>query len=228
MGKQMIVGMQGALVAILALASNVAAGAGDADRGAKVFRACAACHSVERGAHLTGPSLAGLWGRKAGTAAGFTRYSDALKGSAAVWGEATLDRWLADPAGFIPGNAMTFPGMSRGGEREDVIAYLRAVSSGQAAAASRPRGDRIDLKKAPAQGRVASIRHCGDTYVVTTADGKVNKVWEFNLRFKTDSSALGPAPGKPVVVGAGMRGDRASIVFAAPDEISRFIKASCE
>ena len=76
-------------------------------------------------------------------------------------------------------------------------------------------------------GQVRSIKHCGDTYTVETADGKVEKIWEFNLRFKSDSSKLGPAPGKPVVVGAGMQGDRASIVFASPKEISGTIKQSC-
>ena len=84
-----------------------------------------------------------------------------------------------------------------------------------------------DLKKAPPQAQVTAIGHCGDTYTVKTADGKVNKVWEFNLRFKTDSSELGPRQGKPVIVGAGMQGDRASIVFAAPGEISTFIRAEC-
>ena len=86
---------------------------------------------------------------------------------------------------------------------------------------------RSDLKTAPPAGQVRSIKHCGDTYTVETADGKAEKVWEFNLRFKTDSSKLGPAPGKPVVVGAGMQGDRASIVFASPREISESIQQTC-
>ena len=74
---------------------------------------------------------------------------------------------------------------------------------------------------------MTAISHCADTYTVKTADGKSDKVWEFNLRFKTDSSELGPRPGKPVIVGAGMQGDRASVVFAAPSEISTFIKDAC-
>ena len=86
---------------------------------------------------------------------------------------------------------------------------------------------KADLKTAPPAGQVRSVRYCGDTYTVETADGKSHKVWEFNLRFKSDSSKFGPAPGKPVVVGAGMQGDRASVVFASPTEISEFIKASC-
>ena len=84
-----------------------------------------------------------------------------------------------------------------------------------------------DLRTAPPEGQVASIMHCKDTYTIKTADGKLNKVWEFNLRLKTDSSDLGPLPGKPVIVGAGMQGDRASVVFAAPAEISPFITEQC-
>jgi cytochrome c len=85
-------------------------------------------------------------------------------------------------------------------------------------------GGKADLRKAPPEAQVNALSHCGDTYTVETADGKTHKVWEFNLRLKTDSSKLGPAPGKPVVVGAGMQGDRASVVFASPKEISGFIK----
>ena len=87
---------------------------------------------------------------------------------------------------------------------------------------------KVDLKNAPPEGQVVAITHCRDAYTVKTADGKINKVWEFNLRFKTDSSKLGPQQGKPVIVGAGMQGDRASVVFATPGEISGFIKTSCE
>ncbi len=86
---------------------------------------------------------------------------------------------------------------------------------------------RQDLKNAPPAGQVTAISHCGDAYTVKTADGNVEKVWEFNLRFKTDSSELGPRSGKPVIVGAGMQGDRASVVFANPSEVSSFIKESC-
>jgi len=51
--------------------------------------------------------------------------------------------------------------------------------------------------------------------------------WEFNLRFKTDSSKDGPPKGKPAIVQAGMQGDRAFIVFAGPAEMSTFIKKQC-
>jgi cytochrome c len=183
-----------------------------------------ACHSVAAGEQMTGPSLAHIWNRKAGSVEGFLRYSDPMKRADVVWNEATLDKWLANPEKFLPGTTMTFPGLKEGQARQDVVAYLKAVSEGKAREA---RGNKLDLRKAPPEGQVTAIRHCGDTYTVDTADGKSQKIWEFNLRFKTDTGKLGPAPGKPVVVGAGMQGDRASIVFASPREISESIKQAC-
>jgi cytochrome c len=207
--------------------------AGDARRGAQLFGQCRACHSVKPGEHRTGPSLAHVWNRKTGTVEGFSRYSDALKGTQIIWNEPTLDKWLAKPAQLVPGTSMIFAGLKEPQARQDVIAYLEAVDNNKAPPAAKGGGmtgmerQKADLKNAPPAGQVRSIQHCGDTYTVETADGKSEKVWEFNLRFKTDSSNLGPAPGKPVVVGAGMQGDRASIVFASSKEISAAITESC-
>src|SRR5712691_909435 len=223
------------LIALLSLANgNDAAAVGDPKRGTQVFQACMACHSVKPGEQLTGPSLAHVWNRKAGTVDGFLRYSDALKRASAAWTESALDRWLANPEQFVAGNNMTFPGLRESKDRQDVIAYLRAVSEGKAPSAEPRRGGmmmqsgKVNLKKAPPDGQVVSIGYCGDTYTVKTADGKTSRVWEFNLRFKTDSSKDGPFPGRPVIVGAGMQGDRASVVFDAPAEISSFIEQTCQ
>lgn len=60
-----------------------------------------------------------------------------------------------------------------------------------------------------------------------TADRKVHTLWEFDLRLKTDGSPDGPLAGKPVIVGTGMQGDRAAVVFARPDEIPAFIRTEC-
>jgi cytochrome c len=215
-------------------ASPLALGQGDPAQGGKAFQTCTACHSIKAGEHLTGPSLADIWQHKAGTVAGFQRYSDAMKRAELVWTEQTLDRWLSDPERVIPGTSMTFPGLPDSKVRRDVIAYLQAVSAGKAPTPQQRGGGmmnmataKVDLKAAPPSGQVTAISYCGDAYTVRTADGKNNKVWEFNLRFKTDSSTLGPFPGKPVIVGAGMQGDRASVVFAAPSEISRLISERC-
>lgn len=215
--------------AILAALATLAFGApahgeGDLVRGAQAARACMECHSFAPGRHMTGPSLASVWGRKAGTAAGFARYSDALKRSGLVWDERHLDEWLTNPAAAVPGNVMDFPGIADARTRADLLAYLKLVSSGRVSAPDR---GLPNLKKADAASQVTAIRYCGDTYRLTTADGKTHAFWEFNLRFKTDGSAEGPPAGKPVLLGTGMRGDRAAVVFSRPEEISGFIRRQC-
>ena len=87
--------------------------------------------------------------------------------------------------------------------------------------------DAPDLKSAPPRGQVTAISHCGDTYWIKTADGRVNKISEFDLRFRTNSSNVGPRPGKPVIVDRDAQGSPAVIVFAAPSEISSFINEAC-
>jgi cytochrome c len=62
---------------------------------------------------------------------------------------------------------------------------------------------------------------------VTTADGKTRDFCERNLRFKTDSSSEGPEKDAPAILGAGMQGDRVSVIFSAPEEISAFISHPC-
>ncbi len=185
--------------------------------------------SCQYGILIAGLVVAHIWNRKTGTVEDFLRYSDAMKKANVVWTETNLDKWLANPQRFLPGTSMSFAGIQETKDRQDVIAYLQSVSEGKAPVGARQgmMGRKPNLKQAPPEGQVTALEHCRDTYTVKTADGKVDKVWEFNLRFKTDSGKDGPAPGKPVIVGAGMQGDRASIVFASASEISNFIKSSC-
>src|SRR5712691_10701263 len=91
------------IVLFAALIVDPAVAAGDAKRGAQLFQQCMACHSVQPDEHLTGPSLAHVWNHKAGTAEGFTRYSDVLRGSGLTWNPATLHKWLASPQQLVPG-----------------------------------------------------------------------------------------------------------------------------
>jgi cytochrome c len=205
---------------------------GDPTRGATLFRQCAACHSVEPGLHLTGPSLAAIWGRRSGAVGGFGRYSAALKRADITWDAETLDRWLARPEAVVPDTSMTFQGVANARQRADLIAYLKAVAEGKAppapAGGMMGAGPRSDLKRAGKDRRVTAIRHCGDAYHVTTEAGRTIPFWEFNLRFKTDSSPLGPKPRTPVLAPQGMQGDRAQVVFSGLDDLKRFIIERCE
>lgn len=125
---------------LFALLTNTANAAGDPERGARGFQACMICHSVNAGEHSTGPSLANLMSRKAGTAEGFPHYSKALKDTNIIWNESNLDQWLNDPRRFIPGTSMAVKGIKDAQERADVIAYLKAVSENIAPAMSQQGG----------------------------------------------------------------------------------------
>jgi nitrite reductase (NO-forming) len=110
-------------------AQTVAATAGDAAQGRQVFKKCQACHSIEPGKNMLGPSLAGVVGRKSGSETGYN-YSQAMKQSNLVWDPATLDAYLADPQKEVPGNKMPFPGLKTPNDRNDVIAFLVASGTG--------------------------------------------------------------------------------------------------
>ena len=96
---------------------------GDAVRGEARFQECAACHKLEAGANEVGPSLHGIFMRKAGELADF-RYSPALKRSGIVWTPETVDKYIADPQAMIPANRMPYAGMANASDRADLIAYL--------------------------------------------------------------------------------------------------------
>lgn len=105
------------------------AGAPDLEAGKKVFRKCAACHMIGAGAkNRVGPELDNVVGRTAGTAPDFS-YSEAMLAAGEgglVWSPETLDTYLADPRGDVPGNKMAFAGLKSEADRKAVIAYLVA------------------------------------------------------------------------------------------------------
>jgi cytochrome c len=224
----------GTMIVASTIAANAQPASSRPQDGARLFGACAACHSLTPNQNMTGPSLAGVWGRKAGSLASFDRYSSALKSSKFTWNANSLDAWLTNPAAFIPGNYMTFAGINDARARADLIAFLRTAGTGRMAAAPESSGGMMgmmsslkDLKKVGPERQVRAIRLCRDSYFVIKADGKQAVFWEPNLRFETDSSTMGPVSGKPVIMPSGMMGDRATVIFSGPAEISKLIKQQC-
>ena len=120
-------GMTVALVAALALTAPANAQQGDATRGEQKFVECAACHSVERGVNNVGPSLAGVFGRHAGSLADF-RYSAAMRKSEITWTPQALDEFIADPQKRVPANRMPYAGLPDAAARADLIAYLEKAT----------------------------------------------------------------------------------------------------
>jgi len=224
--------------AAFASLSSAFAEPGDASRGQQDFRACAPCHALEPDRNMTGPSLANLWGRKAGGLSSFDRYSDALKSSGIVWDDRALDGWLTNPKIMVPGNDMPFEGIKDGRVRADLLAFLKeatkpgaplqtAQQGGMGGGGMMGGGGDPNLKTLEPDKQVKAISYCRDSYRVTTADGKTRAFWEHNLRFMTDSSEKGPEKGAPAIMPAGMMGDRAAVIFAAPEEITGMIEPRC-
>lgn len=109
-------------------AATAWAGAGSTSSGRDVYdHQCAVCHATEAEYHKEGPSLAGVYGRRAGTAPFFTGYK-ALKGADFAWTDANLDAWLADPRAFAGGRNTTMTlRLADRRQRADVIAYLKTL-----------------------------------------------------------------------------------------------------
>ena len=100
---------------------------GDAVRGEARFQECAACHKLDAGANEVGPTLHGIFTRKAAELADF-RYSPAMKRSGIVWTPETLNTFISDPQAMVPANRMPYAGMAKASDRADLIAYLSKAS----------------------------------------------------------------------------------------------------
>ena len=109
-----------------AAAVTTAALAGDVKAGKKVFKKCKACHKMKAGKNGVGPHLVGVIGREAGAVEGF-KYSKAMAGSGLVWDAETLTGFLTKPKKYLKGTKMTFNGLKKPADIENVLAYIASV-----------------------------------------------------------------------------------------------------
>lgn len=127
----------------------------DVKRGESAAKKCIACHSFQQGGpNQIGPNLWGIVNRRKASHGGFN-YSAAMKGQSGNWSIDDLNTYLLNPRGMVPGTAMAFPGIPRGSERADVVAYLNSLSDNPAPlpkAAAAPPAPAAQSGGAPAAG----------------------------------------------------------------------------
>ena len=112
--------------------TGIAAETGDAERGAKVWKKCQACHKLgEDARNGVGPHLNEVFGRRAGAIEGF-RYSKGMLREGADglhWTPEKLDVFLENPKSLVSKTRMKFRGLKDAQDRADVLAYLRQFSA---------------------------------------------------------------------------------------------------
>lgn len=110
---------------VIAMSAATAFAEGDTKKGAKVYKKCKACHTIEKGGkNKVGPNLFGVVGRKSAQVEGF-KYSKAMKAADLTWDESNLDQYLTKPKKFIKGTKMSFAGIKKESQRQDLITYLK-------------------------------------------------------------------------------------------------------
>lgn len=119
-------------LAVSVAAAFAACGAhaqGNEARGERLFnQQCRACHTLTQdGVSVAGPSLHGLFGRKAGTGGGY-QSSEAMQTSGIVWDDKTLVEYLKDPKARVPGTKMVYVGLKREAQQEDLLAFLKKAT----------------------------------------------------------------------------------------------------
>src|SRR5260370_10454300 len=147
---------------------------------------------------MSGPRLAILWGRKAGSLPSFDRYSDALKSSGVIWDDRALDGWLTDPERMVPDNEMPFEGIKDDRVRADLLAFLKDATKPGAAPTAQAQmkgmggmmgggGSDPNLKNLEPNRRVNAVTHFRDTQRGTTPHQETSAPLGHNPPFKTGS-----------------------------------------
>ena len=127
-------------------------------------------------------------------------------------------------AGMV--SIITGPRRARAGFHSQEDGPMRVASADDVSGSSKARSaaQLRNLKAVGPEAQVTAIHQRGDTFEITTADGRKTAFRQTNLRIKIDTSDQGPDAGKPVILPGGMMGDRVTVFFALPMEVATLIK----
>ena len=179
--------------------------AADAERGKKVFRKCAACHTAEKGGRKKiGPNLWGIVGAPVGARDGF-RYSKAMAAFGGSWTPERLDAYLTKPRALVKGGSMSFAGLKRDRDRADVIAFLNSMSDSpadfgpapQTSAASRPTEPEDVGIMAAAPGASETFDACTPCHSerIVVQQGLKREQWDELLDWMVEEQEMEPIEG---------------------------------
>jgi cytochrome c len=100
-----------------------------AEKGQGAAKVCQTCHTFEKnGPNRVGPNLYGIVGDHKGEGRNGFNFSAAMKAKGGTWTDDDLNKFIANPKGFVPGTAMGFAGIQKDSQRADVIAYLHTLA----------------------------------------------------------------------------------------------------
>lgn len=175
------------VTAAILVAPSLAFAAGDAAKGEKTFKKCAACHAVGDSAkNKVGPQLNELIGRTAGGLDDY-KYSNAMLAAGAdglVWNAETIGTYLAKPKDMIKGTKMAFAGLKKDDEIENVVAYLATFSDAapEAATSTAEPPTVAVAAAAPAQTLSSNTRQGGVFGLGRVATTEEIAAWDIDVR----------------------------------------------
>lgn len=115
--------------AAFALFSTPIMAAGDAAKGERIARKCKSCHTLDEGGkNGLGPNLYGILGRASGSVEGY-KYSAALADGGIVWTDSMFNDFVLKPKKAVPGTKMSFKGIRKAIQREELLAYFQTLGA---------------------------------------------------------------------------------------------------
>ncbi|MFT6558448.1 c-type cytochrome [Sneathiella sp.] len=176
--------------------------AADTKKGEKVFKKCAACHTVEKGGKAKiGPNLWGILNKDVASSEGYTKYSKSMKNYGGVWSAERLNAFLKKPKSEVKKTKMTFAGLKKEKDRLNLIAFLATQSDSPVAINTGSKSAEPESVSADEYGLLINKPGAEETFNYCTAchserivaqQGLTETGWEELLEWMVDEQEMEP------------------------------------